>query len=82
MKLTLVLCLFGSIARADGDMGSGNLQCPPEGCPPPVCVENCLVALQAVDDGTEFASNADLTTEVPMVDLVTAAWGSYQLVSF
>ena len=35
IKLTLVLCLFGSVALADGDMGSGNLNCPPAGCPPP-----------------------------------------------
>ena len=42
MKLSLVLCLFGSVVFG-GDMPSGNRSCPPEGCPPPppACSENC-----------------------------------------
>ena len=41
MKLTLVVCLFGSVAFADGDMTGGGKQCPPEGCTPPPCTVNC-----------------------------------------
>ena len=51
IKLSLVLCLFGSVALADGEMGSGGRQCPPEGCTPPPCQTNCGNAQQLGDNG-------------------------------
>jgi hypothetical protein len=40
IKILLALSLFCSVALGDGNQGSGNRNCPPEGCPPP-CTENC-----------------------------------------
>jgi len=42
LKVTLLFALLGSTLMADdGQMGSGGRSCPPEGCPPPPCTENC-----------------------------------------
>ena len=42
LKVTLMFALLGSTMMADdGQMGSGGRSCPPEGCPPPPCTENC-----------------------------------------
>ena len=64
IKLTLVLCLFGSIALA-GDMPSGNRNCPPEGCPPPP-----PIAQQLGDDETLTTSDTTVTTADVVIDLV------------
>ena len=65
IKITLVLCLFGSVGLADGDMGSGNYQCPPQGCPPPpTCTENCGMA-QGQEEGT---LKTTMTTSAPELD--------------
>jgi hypothetical protein len=74
MKLTLVLCLFGSVALADGDMGSGNLNCPPQGCPPP-CTQNCIV--QTADDGTEAISDEIIAGTDMAVDFVNDTLGLF-----
>lgn len=52
IKLTLAVCLFGSVALADGDTPGGNYQCPPEGCPPPPCTLNCGNAMMSDDTDT------------------------------
>ena len=65
IKLTLVLCLFGSIALA-GDMPSGNRNCPPEGCPPPPPP----IAQQLGDDETLTTSDTTVTTADVVIDLV------------
>ncbi len=77
MKLWLVLCLFGSVALADGDMGTGNLQCPPAGCPPPPpCTQNCLIAQQG-DDGTEAVSDAIIAGTDLAIDFVNDTLGLF-----
>lgn len=43
LKVTLMVALFTGSLFADGQIGSGGIQCPPEGCPPP-CTENCRPA--------------------------------------
>ncbi len=40
LKLTLMMALFAGSLFADGQIGTGGRNCPPEGCPPP-CTENC-----------------------------------------
>ena len=65
IKLTLVLCLFGSIALA-GDMPSGNRNCPPEGCPPPPPP----IAQQLGDDETLTTSDTTVTTTDVMINFV------------
>lgn len=75
MKLTLVLSLFASVALADGDMGSGNLNCPPQGCPPP-CTENCGIANTA-DDGSETVSEAIIAGTDLAVDLINDTLGLF-----
>jgi|CXWL01.1.fsa_nt_gi hypothetical protein len=56
LKLALALSLFCSVALGDGNQGSGNRDCPPEGCPPP-CTENC--GSQVVLTDTESDSFID-----------------------
>jgi len=58
LKLTLMIALLGSTVMADGEMGNGN-QCPPTGCVPPPCTENCGAAMQA--DETGFTSESIAT---------------------
>jgi hypothetical protein len=58
INATFALCLFGSIVLA-GDMTTGGYQCPPEGCPPPPCTQNC-------GDGNGLATGST-TTEVIIV---------------
>lgn len=41
IKLLLVITLFCGVVLADGNQGGGGRDCPPEGCPPPPCTENC-----------------------------------------
>lgn len=71
IKLTLVVSLFGSVALADGDMGAGNLQCPPEGCQPPPCTVNCPgFTAQRADDGTEPVSDLIIAGTDMAIDFV------------
>jgi hypothetical protein len=57
IKLTLVVCLFGSVALADGDIPGGNYQCPPEGCPPPPCTVDCGGGNAMFSDDTDTTAN-------------------------
>ncbi len=50
IKLSLVMCLFGSLAIA-GDMGNG-------GAPPPPCTVNCPGAPQQTEDTTTVTTDA------------------------
>ncbi len=70
MKLTLILCLFGSVALADGDMPGGNRTCPPEGCPPPS-------AAPATGDGSETVSDAIIAGTDLAVDLFNDTLGLF-----
>ena len=70
IKLTLVLSLFGSVALADGDMGSGNLNCPPTGCPPPPCTVGCIGSAQIGDENALSAADVTGTTTDVAIDLV------------
>ncbi len=76
IKLSLVLCLFGSVAFADGDMGGGGYQCPPQGCPPPPCTVPCLMA-QPTDDGTETVSDAIIAGTDLAIDFVNDTLGLF-----
>ena len=69
IKLTLVLCLFGSVAFA-GDMPGGGRQCPPEGCTPPPCTVDCGGSAQLGDENAVLASEAIVTTTDVVIDLV------------
>ena len=51
LKVSLTIAMFVAAISA-GDMGAGGYQCPPEGCPPPPCTENCMVATQATTSGS------------------------------
>ena len=68
IKLTLVLCLFGSVAFA-GDMPGGGRSCPPEGCAPP-CTVNCPGAPQQTGDTTTTPADTTETTTDAVIDFV------------
>ena len=64
IKLTLVLSLFGSVALADGDMGSGNYRPCTVDCPPP-CTVNCVGSAQLGDENmVPAAETTGITTDL------------------
>ncbi len=80
IKLMLVLSLFGSVAFADGDMGGGNLVCPPEGCPPPpppACSENCGGLTGVLLDGTGTVSDTIVASTGLAIDFVNDTLGLF-----
>lgn len=80
IKLTLVLCLFGSVAFA-GDMPGGNRSCPPEGCPPPpppACSENCGgITGVLLDGGTDIVSDTIVAGTGLAIDFVNDTLGLF-----
>ena len=82
LKLTLMIALFGSTVMADGDMGTGGYQCPPEGCQPPPCTVDCGgAAMQSGDtesDGVTTEQDGH-SLESIAIDLVER---SYLLFTF
>ncbi len=55
-NLFLMIALTGTIAMADGDMGTGGYQPCTVNCPPPPCTENCTGGQAVPSDDSSITS--------------------------
>jgi hypothetical protein len=59
IKLVLVVCLFSSVAFADGEMGNGGKTCPTG--------STCLTTTEPTEDDTKLTESTDSTNSTDSI---------------